>query len=345
MKKLFYSALCILCSAFSMNAFAEVDKLDDKARIALTPIVLDDAIPAGAHKQLETKMTQIAAKNGCAAIDNSRFIITCTANVLTQDITPTAPPMHAYTLALTFFVGDGVEGRLFASTTIEAKGVGQTPDKAYINALKNIRVNDPAFKSMVDKGKEQIIEYYNTQCDFVITDARTMVKRQEYTAALSLLTSVPTICEECYKRSLDVTVEVYQAWRDHVCLMALNKAEAAWAKRDADAAAKALEDIPSDGACVEDANKLKKEIAAKLDAKEREEWEFKMKQYEDKMELKRQEMDLRQQEMDQQQVTVSPQEQVRTNAVYELQEAKKAAPQNQAPAAKPVYQVKGKWFN
>ena len=330
----------LLCSLLCVPAFAqeEAGRLNDQERIALTPIVLDDNIPSGAHKQLENKMTQIAAKSGCSAISNSRFVITCSADVLTKDITPTAPPMHAYTVALNFYVGDGVEGRLFSSYTVECTGVGQTPDKAYINALKNVRVNDPGFKAMVDKGKKEIIAYYNTYCDIVIADAQTMVQKHEFSGAIDLLTSVPMVCESCYRRAQDESLVAYQAWRDEVCLMALNKAQAAWATRDAKAAAAALEFIPTDGACVKDANALKHEIAAKLDAKEREEWEFKMRQYEDQQAAQAQQAT----ERPTNSRAVDPQQkkslQVATNAVADQSEEAVKAP------AKPKYQVKGKWF-
>lgn len=330
----------LLCVLFYTPSFSqdEAGRLNDQERIALTPIVLDDNIPAGAHKQLENKMTQIAAKSGCSAISNSRFIITCSADVLTKDITPTAPPMHAYTIALNFYVGDGVEGRLFSSYTIECKGVGQTPDKAYINALKNVRVNDPGFKAMVDKGKKEIIAYYNTYCDIIISDAQTMVKKHEFTGAIDLLASVPVVCEACYHKAQEESVIAYQAWRDEVCLMALNKAQAAWSTRDAKAAAEALEFIPTDGACVKDANALKQEIAAKLDAKEREEWEFKMRQYEDQLDNRAQHAA----ELPTNNRAVSVQQkqalQVATNAVADKPEEMVQAP------AKPKYQVKGKWF-
>ncbi|MBR0196070.1 MAG: hypothetical protein IJQ32_07525 [Paludibacteraceae bacterium] len=345
MRKIFIiGALCTMCctslwAQATAAAAPETPRMDDKERIALTPIVLDDEIPAGAHKQLENKMTQVAAKSGCAAISNSRFIFTCSADILTKDITPTAPPMHAYTVALTFYIGDGVEGRLFSSYTIESKGVGQTPDKAYINALKNVRTNDPGFKAMVDKGKKEIIAYYNTNCDIVIEDAKTMVKRHEFSNAIDVLTGIPTVCEECYRRAQDESLNAYQAWRDEVCLMALNKAQAAWATRDAKAAAEALEYVPTDGACVGDADALKKEIAAKLDAKERQEWEFKMRQYEDQQAL-REERAARgeYQESSQQQAL-----QVATNAVSEYKGGNKGG-SSSSNGSKPKYQVKGKWF-
>ena len=329
---------CWLLAIGYIAAQDEAGRLNDQERIALTPIVLDDNIPSGAHKQLENKMTQIAAKSGCSAISNSRFVITCSADVLTKDITPTAPPKHAYTIALNFYVGDGVEGRLFSSYTVESMGVGLTPDKAYINALKNVRVNDPGFKAMVDKGKKEIIAYYNTYCDIVIADAQTMVQKHEFSGAIDLLTSVPMVCESCYRRAQDESLVAYQAWRDEVCLMALNKAQAAWATRDAKAAAAALEFIPTDGACVKDANALKHEIAAKLDAKEREEWEFKMRQYEDQQAAQAQQATER--PTNSRAVATQQKQalQVATNAVADQSEEAVKAP------AKPKYQVKGKWF-
>lgn len=329
---------CWLLAIGYIAAQDEAGRLNDQERIALTPIVLDDNIPSGAHKQLENKMTQIAAKSGCSAISNSRFVITCSADVLTKDITPTAPPKHAYTIALNFYVGDGVEGRLFSSYTVESMGVGLTPDKAYINALKNVRVNDPGFKAMVDKGKKEIIAYYNTYCDIVIADAQTMVQKHEFSGAIDLLTSVPMVCESCYRRAQDESLVAYQAWRDEVCLMALNKAQAAWATRDAKAAAAALEFIPTDGACVKDANALKHEIAAKLDAKEREEWEFKMRQYEDQQAAQAQQATER--PTNSRAVATQQKQalQVATNAVADQPEEIAKTP------AKPKYQVKGKWF-
>jgi len=157
MKKLWIiGALCALfCSPLSAQE-PEADQIA-KDMIPLTPIVLDNNIPAGAHKLLANKMTRIAAKNGCVAFANGRYIITCSADILSKDITATVPAMHAYTVSITFYVGDGVEARLFSSYAVEVKGVGETPEKAYINAFKAIRENDPGFKIMMDKGKDKII--------------------------------------------------------------------------------------------------------------------------------------------------------------------------------------------
>lgn len=337
MKRLSLCFAALLCLA-ALSAQTDDNTMSDIDRIALTPVVLDDAIPAGAHKQLINKMTQIAAKSGCAATENSRFVITCSADVLTSDITPTAPPMHAYTIALHFYVGDGVDGRLFSSTTIESKGVGPSPEKAYLNALKNVRVNDPAFKMMVDKGKEEIIAYYNTRCDLIIAEARSLAAQRAFVEALDLLAGVPQVCEACYRKALDESVTVYQSWRNDECASALNKAQAAWAKRDVEAAAQALGDIPADGACVEEAQALRQAIAAKLDAEERKKWDFRMQQYDDHIRLQEEAAAQRRTEYP----AVSPQEMARTYTIPQALREERAA--NKRKAARPAYQVKGKWF-
>ena len=322
---------------------AKVERMDDRQRIALTAVVLDDEIPTAARKQLVNKMSQIATKSGCSATSNSRFIITCTADVLTKDITPTAPPMHAYTLNLTFFIGDGVEGRLFSSTAIESKGTGETPDKAYISALKNVRVNDPAFKAFVDKGKTRIIEYYNTQCDMIMAEAKAKAARQEFTDAIAQLTAVPSVCEECYNKALDASVEVYKAWRENFCQMALTKAKAAWANRDSKAAAEALADIPADADCAKDADKLRGEISGTLEAKEKQEWELKQQQYEDAQAAREQRLAQAERAAATNAVaTAAPAKKERAKSLEALKEVN--SKQETQPQQYEVKEIKGKWF-
>ena len=351
MKKIIslYSVLCILCSVLYAQDAKEAGRLDDEQRVALTAIVLDDEIPAGATKQLENKMKQLAAKNGCAATDNSRFIITCSADVLTKDITATAPPMHAYTVALNFYVGDGVEGRLFSSYTIETKGVGQTPDKAYINALKNVRINDPGLKAMINKGKEEIVAYYNTNCDIFIAEAKSKAARNEFSAAIDELTAIPPVCEACYRRALAESEVIYAAWRDYICDMALAKAQNAWATRDSKAAAEALCLVPTDGACYNEAVALRNQIASRLDSNDKREWDHKMQQYEDRRAV-------REQSYNQNYgapakggsakagpAQAAPAKSPIVRKVEEIKEAAAAVAPEPEPA-KPTYQVKGKWF-
>ena len=51
---------------------------------------------------------------------------------------------------------------------------------------------------MLEKGKEAIIEYYNTYCDLVISRARSFAAQNRYKEALALLNSVPPVSRECF---------------------------------------------------------------------------------------------------------------------------------------------------
>ena len=100
MKKLFLLLFCtfIISYTFAQN---NEEKMDDVVRITLVPYVPKqiEGMPVPAMKNLENKLNQIAIKSGMGgkSIDG-RFIITANVSVLTKDITPTAPPMHAYTI-------------------------------------------------------------------------------------------------------------------------------------------------------------------------------------------------------------------------------------------------------
>ena len=111
--------IVFLTAGIAANAQNNKGKSNDIGRILLNGYVSDQAesIPSIAKKMLKNKMNQIATKNGMGGSSlNPRFIITPNISVLTKDITPTAPPMIAITLDVTLYVGDGIEGTLFAWT-------------------------------------------------------------------------------------------------------------------------------------------------------------------------------------------------------------------------------------
>ena len=191
----------ILALFFSFSAFSQNNqgKTNDAGRIALASVVSNsiDGLNPASQSFLKNKLNQITSKYGMGgSAMNERFIITANAQVVTKDITSTAPPMHAYTLEVTFFIGDGVDGKLFASTSKTLKGVGETETKAYKAALKNIKSSDPVFQSFIEEGKNKIIEFYNSQCDFILKEAEMLVSRNEFDAAIYKLVGIPEVCKE-----------------------------------------------------------------------------------------------------------------------------------------------------
>jgi hypothetical protein len=244
-----------------------------KKNLALSVWVSDNinGMPAEAQNNLQNKLAQIASKQGIAAHPGySRFILT--ANVVVQEkyITSTAPPKQAYKLDITFYVGDGFEGKVFSSHTSSVTGIGDNETKAYINALKNIKVTDPAYKKLMDLGASKIVDYFNTQCDFVIREAQTLAASQKYEEALWKLTSVPDVCADCWKRAMDEADAVYQKKIDRECQIVLNEANNIWnAGQNLEVAAEAgavLVKIDPNSNCFSQAMALSRKIAQRVQA-------------------------------------------------------------------------------
>ena len=250
----------LLVFGISVNGQNKLGKTDDVGRIAIAPVVgsIPD-MPASAERMLLNKMGQIASKNGMASAGN-RFIMYPHVTIMSQDITPTAPPMHAYNLDVTLYIADNMTQSIFSSTTISLKGVGKNPTKAYIGALKMLNYKRPEIKTFVEEGKNKIIEYYNSKCDFILKDAESLAGRKEFDEAIYTVMSVPDISKDCYIKAQDLAVVIFKQKMENECMKNIADARAAKAKDDYDLAASLLSGILPDVSCYADAQSLLKEI-------------------------------------------------------------------------------------
>ncbi len=293
MRKLLIIALAALVLPM-LHAQNNETKADDYSRIALHSYVPEiGEMPAAAKNILKNKLDQVATQSGAGGGSaNPRFVITANITVLTKDITATAPPMTALTLDIMFFVGDAQTMTKYASASIQAKGVGANETKAYIEALKTVKAAAPELKVMVETGKKKIVEYYNSQCDFILKKAESLAAQNQYGAAIFELSSVPDVCKECYSQAMDAVTPIYKKYRDQVCAQKLNEAKTAWAgAQNAEGAAKAstiLKDIDPEAACVPDVNTFVSEVKAKVLELEKRDWDFAMKVFDTSVDIEKQ---------------------------------------------------------
>ena len=152
----------LLSLSLSIHSQNDLGKSDDAARIVLNTFVPDDILKnaPSARKLFVTKLGQIASRNGMGgggASGNNRFIISGDINILTKDITATAPTKYIVTIETTLAVGDGIDGKAFSSEFVEFKGIGNSEDKAFISAIRKINPRHKLIKQAITEGKEKII--------------------------------------------------------------------------------------------------------------------------------------------------------------------------------------------
>ncbi|MBE0392091.1 hypothetical protein [Flavobacterium sp. PL002] len=267
---------------------AQSNSVDAASQIELSTYVSDgvEGLTDIARNNLENKLSQIVTANGMGVSSAySRFIITANIEVLSKDITATAPPMQAYTLGVNFYIGDGMEGIKFSSYSVTVKGVGTNETKAYIAALKNIKTNDPEYQVFINKAKLKIIDFYNKKCDAIITEAKSAAGQGQYDAALYKLATIPTACKECYAKAVPITKVIYKQQIDRECKVNLANAKSSWASNQdqygATSASEYLALIDPNASCYKEAQAFSNQIAAKILADEKREWNFRMKVYQD----------------------------------------------------------------
>jgi len=156
MKKSIFIVAALFCVA--MLHAQEADAAP-KIEIPLTAYISEETnLAPAAESLLLNRMRQAALKNGLSAMDNQPYIVTTSVSVIDKQVTGTVPQKWKVELEVHFYIGNGVDGTLYASTALTRTGIGDTEEKAYLSAIKGISANDRAFKPFFDKGKKRIIE-------------------------------------------------------------------------------------------------------------------------------------------------------------------------------------------
>lgn len=291
-KGIFLTLLCFLLCGSIAVAQDSKPAMDDAARIALSTYMDPSSrIPSNARKVLKDKMQRIITKSGMGSAKNTRFIMTANIRELNLEKSETAPVIYIYNLEVNLYIGDGIDGTLFSSCSFEVNAAGDSKEKAYMAALKKIKTNDPVYQTFIAEGKQKIVDYYSAQCDFLIAQAQTKAKNQDFDAAISDLMQVPDVCKECYDKCMAAAQPIYQEKINQEGASLLAKARNVWtAGQDvaaADAAAAILSQINPQSTSFAEADKLSNDIAKRVKELDQREWDFKLKQQQDEVDLEK----------------------------------------------------------
>ena len=285
--------LVIACLMASITfAQEQTQTMDDAARIALSAYMdPSSSIPNNAKKTLKDRMQKIITKNGMGSAKNTRFIMTANVRELNLEKSETAPVIYIYNLEVNLYIGDGIDGTLFSSCSLEVKAAGDSKDKAYMAALKKIKASDPQYQTFINEGKKKIVDYYTAKCDFIITKAQAKAKNQDFDAAIAELMQVPDVCKECYDKCMAAAQPIYQEKINQEGVKLLAEARGVWsAGQDvaaAEAAAAILAQVNPQSSAFAGAESLNAEMAKRVKELDKREWDFMLKQQQDEVDLEK----------------------------------------------------------
>ena len=285
MKKILLSCIAALMSA-SMFA-AETQYLP----ISVYAADDSESFPQGAKAMMENKLTQLLTRNGIAGLDYmGQFILTVTTTPLDKDIIAGPPAKIAEKMEMNLYIVDAYTKTIFSSTNLTIKGLGETENKCYLNAISRMPLQTPQMAKFIEDGKNKIIEYYDHEGEALIKKAQYLCSQKNYDEAMYWISLIPQQSKH-YDAALAAGLEIYQAYIDNQCYLNLAAAKTAWAaeqnSKGAAAAGEYLANIMPDAKCYAEAMDLYKEIKRKV----LDDWKFEMKKYQDGIDLEKQRID------------------------------------------------------
>ena len=248
---------------------------------------LVEPFPEGAKALMESRLTQVLTKNGVAGMSyQGQFALTVAAVPIDKDILPGPPSKISEKLEVNLFIVDVYNKTIFASTSVTARGIGENENKAYVDAIKRMPVQNKDIAAFVEEGKQKIVGYYDAKAEQMIQKARALAMQKDYGQALNIVSLIPEECKY-YNDALAAGVEIYQQYLDNECNINLAAARQAWAaeqnSKGAQRAGEYLANILPDAACYGDAMELYSEIKGKV----LDDWKFEMKIYQDGVDLEK----------------------------------------------------------
>lgn len=245
-------------------------------------------IPAAASSVMYQTLNRIATENGLTSESPmTPFVLTVHCDVLDKSNLPGPPIQTVYNLGLTFYMADTYTQKKFGTAYITVDGVGNGEVKSYINAFRRISASNSEIKNLLNRGRDNMLKYYDTQYKNIIKEAKRLVSLQKYEEALVQVLSIP-LCSKGGEEAAKYGLEIYTKNLDRVNLFLLNQARALWAagqdQQTAYSVCEMLAQIDPDASCYGEATKLMKEVKSQV----RSDIDFEMREkYHDQIQMEK----------------------------------------------------------
>ena len=174
--------------------------------IRVLPVSTDN-IGNNAAEMLHDRLNQAVSLNGMASTDNSnKFLLIPSVTVTSVEPTTTTPVQYVAEIEISLFLVDNSRKLLISQEILTRKGVADNESGAVTESIKSLKGRDPKLKKLIVNAKNEIIEYYNTECEKIIETITAYIEMEMYDEALDELNAIPQTDSdlECYKNSIDI---------------------------------------------------------------------------------------------------------------------------------------------
>jgi len=273
MKKWLLSIVSLVCFGTSM------------AQIQISPFIDEgncSSMPNGICEILNQKLSTIISQNGIQSqMGQSRFILTCNVTEESKNVLSTSPTQVAYVLDMHMYIGDGETGTKYLSQSFRTKGVGQTEEKAYRNAVKNLNAKSSQMMEFVSKGKARILSYYENNKEQILSSIRSCISGKNLEQAAYELCLIPQECSY-YNDVQALLGKVNSRIVDNKSSDLLLQAKSLWSSEQNEATANQVAElitqIDANASCYSEAHKFLNSVTNRMEQLNNREWAARQRQ-------------------------------------------------------------------
>jgi hypothetical protein len=264
---------------------------DEIGKISLSVVIPEyiENLNDSQISKLDTKISQIVTASGLSdsGYSNNFIIYPKFAVNETNVVEGGMQNITIVNAELSLFIKQVDTNILFSTISKTIKGSGSSKELAIANAISKIVTNDTDYKIFIEKSKSKIIQYYETKCSDIIKTSDALVKKQQFEEALGLLMSVPDAVS-CHNQVQVKAIEAYKGFQKKNCTKQMQLARNTLATNDYSGTLNVLSEIDPASPCFKESQALAKSAETKVNAEEKKQWDFEMKQYNDTISLEKQ---------------------------------------------------------
>ncbi len=290
MKKRLVLLILFASFGFSFGASAQplMSARDMVSIRPMTPSEVDN-LPKEARAALNNKLNQMVAQNGFGAT-SSQFVLTANLVLTDKQVTATAPANFVVKYEASFYVVDLLDKTILNEVSVSLTGVDRLENRAIVQAVNQINPKSSAIRAFMNNTRTKIVDYYNTRIPSLLTKAQGLADRNEYTAALEILSAIPETVDQ-YPMVSEQMTAIYEKKIDRDASSALQAARGKMATHEYDEAIEALMKVDPASTRASEALALIAQLQERLDAEE-------LRCYEDWKKLQANEMELERHRID-----------------------------------------------
>lgn len=166
-----------------------------------------------------------------------------------------------------------ISSETLGSFDLTLTGSGKTRAEAINKAIQQMRSKKDQISKEIAGFDQKIKSYYDKNCDKIAATAREYVAKKEYQAALAILHGIPAE-SSCFTAVEAQKNQVFASVQAQECSNFIKRADAFTAANNFVAALQVLSQVDASAPCAAEVTTKIADIETKLDAAQKEQWEW-----------------------------------------------------------------------